>query len=338
MANKDHIDILKSGVTIWNKWRDDNRYIVPDLSFSNLRHQVLDGANFSHSILSNADFTLSVLIGANFSHSDLIETTFSSANLFDAEFINANLTNSSFWGATLNGANLSGAKLIGTNLKNANLVDCILHDSILMDCKVYGISAWNIQTNSATVQSNLIITRKHERVISIDNIKMAQFVYLILNNLEIRDMINTMTGKAVLILGRFGERKVLLECISDELKKRNYVPIKFDFDRPLDRNMRETVQTLASLCKFVIADLSFPQSTPLESLAVFYNLRLPFVPLIETGQKPFSMFSDFGIEIGYIPPVVFRDAEHIKAIIDQQILIPAEDKYREIRSRKQNLQ
>ena len=38
---------------------------------------------------------------------------------------------------------------------------------------------------------------------------MAQFVYLLLNNAKIRDVIDTVTAKAVLILGRFkGERKI----------------------------------------------------------------------------------------------------------------------------------
>jgi hypothetical protein len=40
------------------------------------------------------------------------------------------------------------------------------------------------------------------------------------------------TSKAVLILGRFtDERKAVLDALRDELRKRNYLPILFDFDK-----------------------------------------------------------------------------------------------------------
>jgi len=32
MANPEHLKILKRGVEVWNKWREDNPKIVPDLS------------------------------------------------------------------------------------------------------------------------------------------------------------------------------------------------------------------------------------------------------------------------------------------------------------------
>ena len=31
MANPEHVEILKQGVDVWNKWREDNRGIRPDL-------------------------------------------------------------------------------------------------------------------------------------------------------------------------------------------------------------------------------------------------------------------------------------------------------------------
>ena len=44
-----------------------------------------------------------------------------------------------------------------------------------------------------------------------------------LHNQKIRDVIDTITSKAVLILGRFtDERKAVLDALRDELRKRNY--------------------------------------------------------------------------------------------------------------------
>lgn len=48
------------------------------------------------------------------------------------------------------------------------------------------------------------------------------FIYLLLNNEEIRDAIDTIAKKAVLIIGRFTpERKFILEAIRTALKWKN---------------------------------------------------------------------------------------------------------------------
>jgi hypothetical protein len=36
MANPDHLDIIKQGVDVWNKWREENYGIEPDLSQADL--------------------------------------------------------------------------------------------------------------------------------------------------------------------------------------------------------------------------------------------------------------------------------------------------------------
>ena len=60
---------------------------------------------------------------------------------------------------------------------------------------------------------------------------------LLLNNQKIRTVIDAITSEVVLILGRFKEeRKSVLDAIKDELRKRNYTSILFDFDKPSSRN------------------------------------------------------------------------------------------------------
>jgi hypothetical protein len=83
-------------------------------------------------------------------------------------------------------------------------------------------------------QSNPIITGLNDPDITIDNIQLAQFVYLLLHNPHIRDVIDTVTSKVVLILGRFSsERKPLLDAIRDKLREKNLVPVLFDFEKPV---------------------------------------------------------------------------------------------------------
>ena len=64
-----------------------------------------------------------------------------------------------------------------------------------------------------------------------------------LHNQKIRDVIDTIGWKAVLILGRFtDERKAVLDALREELRKRNYLPILFDFEKPSQpRDLTETV-------------------------------------------------------------------------------------------------
>ena len=47
-------------------------------------------------------------------------------------------------------------------------------------------------------QSNLIITPHNESVIQVDNLEVAQFIYLLLNNEKVRTVIDTITSKVVL--------------------------------------------------------------------------------------------------------------------------------------------
>ena len=74
MANQEHLDILKKGVTNitkWNKWRDENSEIRPDLREAYLRGAHLDGAN-----LRGADLSAANLFGANLRGADLREAYF----------------------------------------------------------------------------------------------------------------------------------------------------------------------------------------------------------------------------------------------------------------------
>jgi hypothetical protein len=48
----------------------------------------------------------------------------------------------------------------------------------------------------------LVITGAGEHAVTVDNIEVAQFIYLMLHNQKIRDVIDTITSKAVLILHR----------------------------------------------------------------------------------------------------------------------------------------
>ena len=113
----------------------------------------------------------------------------------------------------------------GTRLWGAQLIDTDFTGADLTSCRIFGISAWRLKLAGAK-QQNLVVTRADEPAITVDNIEVAQFIYLMLHNQKVRDVIDTITSKAVLILGRFtDERKAVLDALREELRKRNYLPI-----------------------------------------------------------------------------------------------------------------
>src|SRR6266487_1722991 len=251
MANQEHLAILKQGVKVWNKWREEHSDIQPDLSDANLYQANLYQAN---------------LYQANLSKANLHEANFYQANLHEA-----NLSEASLGYAHLTYANLSKADLSKADLRRSSLVDTNLSYATLTNCSVYGISVWNVQTEGA-IQDDLVITRRDEPIITVDNLDLAQFIYLLLNNKKIRDVIDTITSKVVLILGRFTEeRKVILDALRDELRKHDYSPVLFDFEKPTSRSITETVRTLAHLARFIIADITDAKSIPQQLILIVPN-------------------------------------------------------------------
>jgi len=108
-----------------------------------------------------------------------------------------------------------------------------------------------------------------------------QFIYLLLNNEEIREVIDTIASKVVLILGRFTpERKTVLDALRDELRERNYSPVVFDFEKPVSRDLTETVSTLAHLARFIIVDLTDPSSAQHEVATIVPQTVVPVQPLL----------------------------------------------------------
>jgi uncharacterized protein with von Willebrand factor type A (vWA) domain len=97
-----------------------------------------------------------------------------------------------------------------------------LENTILTDANIYGASVWDVKLRNA-IQTNLVITREAPHI-TVDNLEVAQFIYLLLNNSKIRNVIDAITSKAVLILGRFTpERKTTLDALRDALRSHNYL-------------------------------------------------------------------------------------------------------------------
>src|SRR5262245_4098997 len=71
MANPEHLEILRRNVEEWNKWREANPDVWPNLSKADLSGADFNGANLSKAKLSGAKLEGADLIRANLSKAEL---------------------------------------------------------------------------------------------------------------------------------------------------------------------------------------------------------------------------------------------------------------------------
>jgi uncharacterized protein YjbI with pentapeptide repeats len=393
LANKKHLTMLKKGIDVWNKWRQENPSIEADLrgadlvesnlinanlSGSNLSGAILSGANlnganlkgadlrfanlsegslfqadFSGANLNNADFSGANLFKANLFQSDLRGATIgganlSGANLFEADLREANLSGANLTyanlyqanlsganlseanlpNAELSGANLSNSDLSGSNLSGTRMVKVNLKGAILTGSRVFGVSAWGIAGLKEAEQSNLTITSEIEPVITVDNLEVAQFIYILLHSEKIRDVIDTITSKAVLILGRFTpERKAILDAIREELRKQHYLPILFDFPPPESKDVIETISTLAHMAKFIIADITDAKSVPQELESIIPHLpTVPVQPILHVSATEYGTFEHCELYDWVLETYRYNDLGDLLKNLKEKIIDPAIDK------------
>ncbi|HEX9134597.1 MAG TPA: pentapeptide repeat-containing protein [Ktedonobacteraceae bacterium] len=307
------------------------------LNKANLNRASLNKANLSDAVLKRANLSDTDLSEADLSRADLSEANLSEANLRNANLCEADLSGADLRSTNLRNANFSYAKLNNANLTQATLVETDMREAILSNCSIYGISVWNIQLEK-TQQDNLIITPQNEPVITVDNLKIAQFIYLLLNNQEIRDVIDTIAKKAVLILGRFTpERKTILDALRDALRQQNYLPILFDFEKPSSRDLTETVSTLAHLARFIIVDLTDPSSAPHEMATIIPQCIVPVQPLltIDENRYEYAMFQDLRQRYHWVLPTQrYYDMPSLLTSLHEKVIVPAEEKAVELEQRK----
>src|SRR5262245_47162113 len=320
---------------------------------ANLGGADLSGADLNQAHLNEANLQYANLSGANLSGACLIEAHLDMANLSGANFTGVILSGAHIQGADLSGtdlsganlhrmylvrANLQGANLCGADLRAATLLESDLTGADLTGCRIWGISAWGLKLDGAK-QQDLVITRGGPTV-TVDNIEVAQFVYLLLHNEKIRDVIDTIGKKGVLLLGRFTEgRMAVLERLRDKLRDLGFVPMVVNFDKPETKDFTETVRLLASLSKFVIVDITNPRSAPLELQATVPDYMVPFVPILQHGEEPFSMFVDLQNKYDWVlqPVVGYPSVDRLIEVLEDKVVRPAEAKFNELLARRTKL-
>lgn len=376
MPNEEHVEILKQGRTIWDRWRYENPHIRPDLycadlsnndlsyynlEDANLFHSNLKGANLSkaklnranlaeatlrdaiirNAVLEEADLSRATCIHSDFSGSNLYKACLSGTNLTEANIsqvdfretdfsfailLKANIRGSCLSRAIFNKSQLQYANLDKTSLDYSVFVNTSLENASIKDSYVYGVSTWDLESQGS-IQSDLVITPNGNPYITVDNIEVAQFIYLLLNNQKIRDVINTITSKVVLILGRFTpDRFFILDALRNELRKHNYMPVIFDFEKPNDRNFIETVSILAHMSRFIIADFTDAKIVLQEAEHIIRDISIPFMSIMleGSGREPITLY-DLRKGKTFVPEIVYyQDISDLVNKLPKQIVEQAE--------------
>jgi uncharacterized protein YjbI with pentapeptide repeats len=331
------------GAHLWRANLNEANLSRADLNYSSFWQAKLLGANLEEAVCEGANFEETNLSGANLSNAWLKEAHLKRADLRKADLRKtilrgADISETNLSEADLRGAYLEEAKLSGTDLRNADissayldnarLIGTKLNHANLTGCSIFGISAWGLDLEGAN-QTDLIITAPREPAITIDNLEIAQFVYLLLHNEKIRNVIETIGRKGVLILGRFtAERKAVLYAIRKKLRELGFVPMLFDFEKPTQRDFTETIKTLAGLSRFIIADITNPRSSPLELQAIIPDYMIPFVPIIQEDEKPFAMFQDLQQKYGdwVLQVLKYDTADNLLDVLEKAVVKPALEK------------
>jgi uncharacterized protein YjbI with pentapeptide repeats len=322
-----------------------------NLSNAVLNNADLYGANLSFATLSGADFTSAHLFRADLYHVKASRACFAEANLrqadlgdgyyFQANFTKADLTRASLAGSELIRSQFGKAILVGAsldrapieqtdfmeaNLSKASLIHTSLYDCQLNGARVYGVSAWDTDLVEVSQNALLVTPSEGDEPITVDDIELAQFIYLMLANSKLRRAIDIITSKAVLILGRFTPpRKLFLDALRDALRNEGYLAIVFDFEKPTSRDLTETIGLLAHLARFVVADLTDAKSLPQELQAIVPQLpSVPVIPLLEQGKKEYAMFEHFRRYPWVLDIRHYSSAEQLKSSVRDWIVSPAE--------------
>ena len=249
-----------------------NEIVGYDVMPLNLRGADLSGANLDDADLIKADcqgcdFTGASLKGAELNRAELSKSTFTDADLS---------------GAKLRAADLSESVFLRTNVEGADFGYSGVH----------GISCWDLIGTPAD-ETNLLVTPTL-RGLRTDGLALAQLINFLSRHEHAGKMIDAVANKVVLLLGNFEkERKAVLDAVGGALRSTGYIPVIFDFEGPAAKDTTGTVETLARLSNFIIADLTDPSSVPHELAITVPLLRTtPVVLLRMTGSTGYSMVSN----------------------------------------------
>ena len=115
------------------------------------------------------------------------------------------------------------------------------------------------------------------------------------------------------------------------MQKQDLIPVIFDFKTPENKDVTGTVETLARLARFIIADITDLSSIPHELATIVPFLRTtPILPIKLKSSQGYSMFDDFKIYPWVLTTYKYENEQSLIASLTD-ILKPVEAKLKDLR-------
>lgn len=298
--------LVLQGAAVWNAWRQQHRgnvnFAAPRWYDSpgpgGLQIKGRNRLDFSAMDLSGVSIHRAFAEGLNLRGAVFRNAHFEEGDFSRADFSGAEFHSTRFNKTILTGANFDDATFINCSLNRVNLVGASFRVREITETVVYGIAAWDLQTSETSKQSRLVIERTYDLYseliaqgkvpLMVDDIELAQFVHYLSDHRRMRDTLNILNDKGVLLLGRFKDGGIeRLYAVREQLQRQGYMAMIFDFERPDNMSLTETVVTMAGLSKFIVVDLS-GASVPGELQAILSQIKKPIVAFGDA----YAMFPD----------------------------------------------
>ncbi len=200
--NKQHLKILKKGVTAWNRWRDKERDVIPVLAGIELSHFNLDNINLNkadlrgaklsnlssnnasyrfadlrYAYLNQVSFCHSDLSYANISQAEVRFTHFDDTKLVESNFHKSKLDKVYFNSTNLSQANLNETNIINSELEGANCTKAAFENSNISNSSVFGASFLDAKLDGIKLE-NIYISSNDKEGLSVKNLALTQTIYL----------------------------------------------------------------------------------------------------------------------------------------------------------------
>ena len=81
-----------------------------------------------------------------------------------------------------------------------------------------------------------------------------------------------------------------------------------------------------------------PRSAPLELQATVPDTMVPFAPILQQGEEPFSMFVDLQNKYDWVLQTIvgYPSVDRLIGVLEDEVVRPAEAKFNELLARRTN--
>ena len=150
MANPEHLKILKQGVKAWNKWREENPAVMPDLGGEFFVERDLSGVNLSGANLKMTNYHFANLRGANLKSTRIGRAIFVKTDLSKADFGSAGVYGTSFLASDLRSASFDKTNLHSNQFTDTDLAGADFSTSIIGGCSFANVDLSTIKGLATT--------------------------------------------------------------------------------------------------------------------------------------------------------------------------------------------